>query len=207
MDGSPQRPLDRDIAEMCRGRREAAGISLEKWAQMTHRSASSLSRFERGLSRPHDLDTLVSQYVGLPTPSGGAQQRLRNDLGIWAGGFAAWLTAIAIAVSVSPEDLADIVRVAVLVQTVLVMALTVRAGVVGVIGPRITVGAVLWLGVAAVLVAVRIGSDEHIAPSVFLGVAGALLTLGFALEIEPLVMRRRERSGPVQGGRLGPFGG
>jgi transcriptional regulator with XRE-family HTH domain len=194
MEASRQRQLDRDIAEMCRGRREAAGISLEKWAQMTHRSASSLSRFERGLSRPKDLDTLVSQYVGLPTPSGDAQQRLRNDLSVWALGFAAWLTTIAIAVLISPEDRADIFRVAVLVQTALVIALTVRAAMVGVIGPRITAGAVLWLGAAAVLVAIRIGgSDEDIAASALLCVAGALLMLGFALEIEPLVKRRRKR--------------
>jgi hypothetical protein len=95
---------------------------------------------------------------------------------------------------ISPEDRADIFRVAVLVQTALVIALTVRAAMVGVIGPRITAGAVLWLGAAAVLVAIRIGgSDEDIAASALLCVAGALLMLGFALEIEPLVKRRRER--------------
>src|SRR3954468_10205698 len=48
-----------------RSQRQKAGVSLEQMAKITHRDPSTLSRFERGLSAPRDLDAVVAAYQGL----------------------------------------------------------------------------------------------------------------------------------------------
>lgn len=62
------------LAAQCRAKREAAGVSLREMGKRTFRDPSVISRFERGMQTPHDLDGLLRAYDTL-TPVDGTTQR------------------------------------------------------------------------------------------------------------------------------------
>lgn len=72
-----------------------AGVSLSQMAKRLHRDASSLSRFERGLGTPRDLDAVLTAYGALPRPRATVAQRSREPVAVLAWLFARWIALAA----------------------------------------------------------------------------------------------------------------
>lgn len=68
-----ERRTDAAIGETCRTLRMQAGLSLSRMAELTNRDTSTLSRFERGHTKPRDVDDLVRAYRRVAGPA--MQQR------------------------------------------------------------------------------------------------------------------------------------
>lgn len=54
--------------------REKAGVSIHELARKLHRDPSSLSRFERGLQVPRDIDDVIAAYLELAPPAAGRDE-------------------------------------------------------------------------------------------------------------------------------------